>query len=351
MASLTLGVLAALASAVLYAVGVMLQSIEARRTPDEDSLKLSLLAHLVTRRRWIAGTACVVGGWTMQAVALLLAPITIVQPTLAVSVVVLLFIGARFGESVHRKEVAAAVSIMVGVTGLVLVSPPQSEDHAAALPLTLGMAALALIALSPFAWRGHRHFGTLVVVSAGLAYAWTGFATKFLADEVSSSAYLAALAWLGATVAAGGVGLLCEMTALQRRSPIQVFPVVLVVQIVVAVLLAPLLAGESWSTDPLVITALVASLAVVAAGTRALAGARTVGRVIATDDGAGVGEEAPELGEGGHGEGADHQQRQDQADDGRHAGGERESAGGDQAGRRDRQADEVPAILDQREAR
>ena len=352
MAPLTFGVLAALASALLYAVGVMLQSLEARRTPAEDSLRLSLLAHLVRRPRWIVGTAAVAGGWAMQAVALLLAPITIVQPSLAVSVIVLLCIGARFGETVRAREVVAAVTIIVGVIGLVVVSPGQSEDHAAALPLTLGMAALALVALAPFAMRSHRRFGALIVVSAGLAYAWTGFSTKFLSDEVASSAHLAALAWLGATVAAGGVGLLCEMTALQRRSPIQVFPVVLVVQIVVAVLLAPLLAGESWSPDPFVMMGLVASLAVVAVGTRALAGARTVGRAIATDDGAGVDEEAPELGEGGDGEGADHQPRQRQADDDRYAGGQHESAGGrDQAGRGDRQADEVSAILDQRKAR
>lgn len=266
---------------VSHAVGVTLQSIEARQAPPEDSLKPSLLRHLATQRRWQLGTAAVAGGWTMQAVALMLAPITIVQPALAVSVIVLLFVGVRFGETVRAREVAAALTILVGVTGLVLVSPGQSEDHAAALPLTVGMAALALVALSPFAWRGHRHFGGLVVVSAGLAYAWTGFSTKFLADELSSGAYPFDLMWLAATAAAAVIGLLCEMTALQNRSPIQVFPVVLVVQIVAAVLLAPLLAGESWSPDALVIAALAVSLAVVAAGTRALAGARTVERVIA----------------------------------------------------------------------
>jgi len=166
-ASLALGVVAALAAAVLYAVGVTLQSIEARQAPPEDSLKPSLLKYLVTRRRWLAGTASVAGGWTMQAVALTLAPITIVQPSLAVSVIVLLLVGVRFGETVSAREVAAAVTILVGVSGLVLVSPGQSEDHAAPLPLTAGMTVLALVAISPFAWRGHRHFGGLVVVSAG----------------------------------------------------------------------------------------------------------------------------------------------------------------------------------------
>src|SRR3954451_18941401 len=92
------GIAAAFAAAALYSFGVTLQAMEARETPGDESLKLSLLRDLVTRRRWLGGTACVLGGWTMQAVALLLAPITIVQPVLAMSVVVLLLIGIRMHD-------------------------------------------------------------------------------------------------------------------------------------------------------------------------------------------------------------------------------------------------------------
>ncbi len=283
---LLLGVLAALASAVLYSIGVALQSIEARAAPSEDSLKLSLLRWLATRRRWQIGTACVAGGWAMQAVALLIAPITIVQPALAVSVVSLLFIATRFfGERVGVREATGAVAIVAGVAGLVMVSPAESDAHAEPLVLAIGMTTLGAVALVPFVMRGHRHFCALVVFSAGLAYAWTGFSTKFLADGVSTGAWLIALVWLGATAAAGGAGLLSEMTALQSRSPIRVFPVVLVVQIVVAVLLAPLLAGEIWSPDPLMLLALAISLAVVALGTRSLASSPAVEGAVATDDG------------------------------------------------------------------
>lgn len=107
--SLSLGVLAALAAAVLYSAGVALQSIEAREAPSEDSLKLSLLRRLASRRRWQIGTACVAGGWAMQAVALLIAPITIGQPALAISVVSLLVIAMRwFGERAGAREVNRA---------------------------------------------------------------------------------------------------------------------------------------------------------------------------------------------------------------------------------------------------
>lgn len=283
--SLALGVLAALAAAVLYSVGVTLQSVEARQAPEEESLHASLLKHLATRPRWRVGTSCVLGGWAAQAGALGLVPITIVQPALAVSVVALLFIAVRFfGETVRGREVVAALAIVVGVGGLVVGSPADSHTHAAPLPLALGMGVLGAVALAPYVLRGHRSFGALVAVSAGLAYAWTGFATNFVVDGMSSGAWVPAALWLVATAAAGLVGLLSEMTALQHGSPISVFPVVLVVQIVVAVLLAPLLGGKSWSPGPLLIAGLAVSLAVLAAGTYALAGSRSVGGAMATEE-------------------------------------------------------------------
>jgi drug/metabolite transporter (DMT)-like permease len=358
-ATFALGVLAALVSAVLYSGGVTLQAMEAREAPTDESLKLSLLSRLVRRRRWLAGTACVVGGWAMQAAALTLAPITIVQPTLALSVVSLLFIAVRFfGESLRAREFLAAFAIVVGVAGLVLVSPSQSSAHAQPLTLAIGMTVLGAIALAPYALRGHHRFDTFVVFSAGLAYAWTGFSTKFLADGASEEKWLVAGLWLAATAVAGGTGLLSEMTALQCRSAIRVFPVVLVVQIVVAVLLAPLLAGESWSPDAFVVAGLVASLVVVSAGTRVLAGARAVGRVICTDETEGDPSTAAgnEIGEGdecGNRYLAHHQEDEGQRDADGDARRQREerSPAGDQAGRRNGQAGEPVTVLEHREAR
>lgn len=281
--TLTLGVISALAAGLFYSVGVSLQAVEARQMPQTDSLRLVLLRHLATRRRWIIGTACVLGGWIMQAVALLLAPITIVQPALAVSVIALLFIGCRwFDQTARAREVLAALAIVIGVGGLVATSPGYSDEHGEPLALALGMAVLAIVALSPFALRGRRQLGGLLAVSAGLAYAWAGFATKFAADGVSSGGWGVSLAWLAATAAAAVVGLVSEMTALQSRSAIQVFPAMLVVQIVAAVLLAPLLASEGWSFDPLVVAGLVLSLALLAVGAGALGGARAVEAALAT---------------------------------------------------------------------
>jgi len=51
-----LGVGAAAAAATLYSIGVTLQSLEARETPAEESLRPALLRRLIARPRWLGGT-------------------------------------------------------------------------------------------------------------------------------------------------------------------------------------------------------------------------------------------------------------------------------------------------------
>ena len=281
MFSYLLGIGVALASASSYSVGVILQSLEAREVPSSESLKLSLLKQLVSRRRWVIGTLFVILGWALQAAALGLAPLTVVQPALAVGLFVLLIAGERLSdECIGRREVLAVLAISAGVAGLGLASPKgENGGSAAAYVIGPALAVFAAAALLPYLLRG-RTIPALVVISAGLAYACSGFMTKFVADAFSEMDIVVGLAWLAGTLAAAGLGLVSEMTALQRRSVIRVFPGVLVIQIVLAVLLAPLLAGERWSTDPALLLVLGVSLAVLAAGTAVLASAGAVAAAV-----------------------------------------------------------------------
>ncbi len=276
-----LGVVLALAAASSYSVGVMLQSLEARQIPATESLRLSLLKNLLTRRRWVIGTLCVVLGWALQAAALALAPLTVVQPALAVGLFVLLIAGARLSEErITRRELLAVLAITIGVAGLGFASPKGAAGGQAA-PLVIGpaLAAFAVVALTPYLMRARAHF-VVVVIGAGVAYAASGFMTKFVAEAFARMHLLAAAAWLAGTICAAGIGLVSEMTALQKRSAIGVFPGVLVIQIVLAVLLAPLLAGETWSTNPLLLLVLGVSLAVLVAGTMVLASCGAVAAMV-----------------------------------------------------------------------
>jgi drug/metabolite transporter (DMT)-like permease len=279
---LALGIVAAVGASTLYNTSIALQALEARRVPAEHSLRVSLIGRLARNRRWLGATALGLAGWPLEIAALLLAPLTVVQPCLASGLILLLWLGAtRLGEAPGRREGLAVAAIVAGVGGVAWAAPERTTDHAgtAAIALALGLVAIPIAA--PYLLRGWAAaFGALAVLSAGCGYAWTAIASKLLTDELAAGAILVAVAWLATAVASEGVALLSEMSALQRRAATRVAPTMFAVQIIVPVLLAPLIFGESWRSTPLGGLALVASMAVAIAGTVLLAGSRTVGAVI-----------------------------------------------------------------------
>jgi drug/metabolite transporter (DMT)-like permease len=278
MSSVVVGALAACAASSMYNLGVALQALEARVVPAAHSLRPSLVGRLLRRPRWLAGTALGLLGWPLQAAALLLAPLTVVQPALAFGLALLLVLGARtLHERIGARDVLAVAAIIGGVAFLAAVAPPASSHHVGGWPLAGALAGLAALALAPYALRGrHGVGGIAAALSAGAAFAWSGLSTKFVADALSAHQWLAALAWTAATGLSSGLALLSEMSALQRRPATQVAPFVFVVQVVIPVLAAPVLTGESWARAPLGAAGVLAGLAIVIGGAVALTAARPV---------------------------------------------------------------------------
>jgi hypothetical protein len=274
MVELVAGIAAATGASTLYSLGIALQATDAKEASHDHHLRLALVAGLVRRSRWLLGTGLSILGWPLQVVALLLAPLVVVQPALAAGLLVLLFLGERMlGEHAGRSEHLATVAIVVGVLGTAVCAPPRTTSETAGhLVVTLVLVALAVGALLPYALRALGHpRPELTMVCAGLAYAWSGVATKLATDDLSSHHLVAAGLWGLSTAAASGVGVLSEMSALQSRPAIQVAPVVFVTQTVVPVALAPLLFGERFSATPLAGVPLSISLAVLVAGAAVLA--------------------------------------------------------------------------------
>jgi len=277
-----LGIVSAVGASLLYNTSIALQALEAREVPGEHSLRPSLIGRLLRNRRWLGATALGLVGWPLEIVALLLAPLTVVQPCLASGLILLLWLGAtRLGESPGRREMLAVAAIVAGVAGVALAAPERTTDHAGTAAIALALVLVAIPVLAPYALRGRvGAIGTLAVLSAGCGYAWTAIASKLLTDELAAGTILIAIAWLATAAASEGLALLSEMSALQRRAATHVAPTMFAVQILVPVLLAPLIFGESWGETPLGGAALIASMAIAVAGTALLAGSRTVGAVL-----------------------------------------------------------------------
>jgi drug/metabolite transporter (DMT)-like permease len=278
-----LGLLAACGASCLYDLGVALQALEARVVPVRHSLRPSLLGRLGRRRRWLGGTGLALLGWPLQVVALLLAPLTLVQPALALGLLLLLWLGVRLlGERVGRREIGAVLAIGAGVALMAWAAPGHTSAHAGPLPLAVALGSLAVPAVAPYLAPGRdRGARLMVVLGAGAAYAWTGVASKLISDELARGHLPAALAWASATGGMAALGLTSEMTALQRRQATHVAPVVYVVQVVVPVLLAPLLGGEGWGSTPLGGGVVLGSLLTVAAGAAALTRSPAVASLVA----------------------------------------------------------------------
>jgi hypothetical protein len=279
---LALGIVAAVAASLLYNTSIALQALEARKEPDEHTLRPSLLGRLLRNTRWLGATVLGFVGWPLEIAALLLAPLTVVQPCIASGLVLLLWLGARkLGEAPGAREAASVAAIVAGVTGIALAAPDRSTDHAGAVSIAVALTLVAIPIALPYLVRGRGSAAvTLAVFSAGCGYAWTAIASKLLTDELAAGTVLAGAVWLATAAASEGLALLSEMSALQRRPATRVAPVMFAVQVLVPVVLAPLIFDETWHDTPLGGAVLAASVAVAVAGIVILAGSRAVGAVL-----------------------------------------------------------------------
>ena len=130
MVDLVLGIGAAVGASVFYSLGIALQAMDAKEAPHEEHLRLALVWGLIRRGRWMLGTGLSILGWPLQVIALLLAPLVVVQPALAAGLLVLVFVGQRMlGEHAGRHEHIAMAAIVIGVIGAGLCAPPRSTGH------------------------------------------------------------------------------------------------------------------------------------------------------------------------------------------------------------------------------
>jgi hypothetical protein len=247
MRSLLLGTVCAGAASTFYCLEVAMQALEARAVPVAHGFRPSLLVRLVRRPRWLVASLVGTLGWPLQAGALLLAPLTLVQPALGLGLVLLLPIGARFlGERVGRRETGAVVAVLVGVAGSAWVAPERSAAHVGASLLVPALVCLAVLALAPYLVASVRRLALAGAWSAGFAFAWSGLATKLFSDALAAKDRTGVVLWLVLTGAWALVGILGEMSALQRRSATQVAPAIFAVETLVPVALAPILVRENW---------------------------------------------------------------------------------------------------------
>jgi drug/metabolite transporter (DMT)-like permease len=279
-----LGLASATAAAACFDGAVVFQALEARAIPTAGGARarVFMLGKLARNPRWLLATGLAAAGWPFQLLAFSLAPLTLVQPTLSLGLVLLLAMGSRMlHERIGRREWVATAAIVAGVLGITLSAPRNTDAYNGDLRLVVVLAVLAVISALPHALRGRVPGGGLLVTSAGAAISASALTSKLITDDLATHAWAGALGWAAVTVAFAIFGLLGEMAALQRRAAARVAPPIFVISTVVPVVCAPFLTGEKWGRTPLGGALIAIALLAVAAGGTALGQSGAVGAMVA----------------------------------------------------------------------
>src|ERR1017187_6634804 len=152
MVDLVLGIGAAVGASTLYSLGIALQAMDVREAPREEHLRPALVFGLIRHTRWLLGTGLSILGWPLQVLALLLAPLVLVQPALAAGLLVLMLLAQRMlGEHAGRYEYMAMGAIVLGVIGAGLTAPPRNTTHGSEdVTITIVLVGLGVASLLPY---------------------------------------------------------------------------------------------------------------------------------------------------------------------------------------------------------
>ena len=237
-----IGYLALAASSLAYAIGLVAQSVGARRARRTDGVDVTLLARLATDRVYSLGFAAQILGFLLAFVARGTLPLYLAQAGACASVGLAAIGGAAvLGWRVTRAEVTvlavmtAALLLLAGAA-----EPSRASDVSVTTTAILTTGLVLCGALCIPAWRARG--GVPLACLAGAAFAILAVASRPLASMPIHDWLAEPLTWLTLASALLGQGLLAA--ALQRGSTISTGASMDAVTMVVSALAGIALLGD-----------------------------------------------------------------------------------------------------------
>jgi drug/metabolite transporter (DMT)-like permease len=125
-------VIIALAAAVCFAVANVLQQRVASRLPSTKAFDTGVLLRLARRPLWLVGFVAVIMSISLQATALGMGRLVVIEPVLASSLLVALALSAwAEHRRMRRGEWVAAITTFAGLAVFLIVSQPSGGRHTA----------------------------------------------------------------------------------------------------------------------------------------------------------------------------------------------------------------------------
>lgn len=269
--------LLALIAALMSGVGDVIRQRSAQEITDEQVGHLALLRMSLRDVRWWLGGIAAVGSFTLQAVALSLGSVVLVQ---ALQVTALLFALPVYAwltkHRLSRREWVWAVLLAGAVAVFVTVGEPAagyqraSLDSWAVVAMVIG-PAMAFCVLGARLWSGPLAAVLLALVSAS---SWALFAvlTKAVVDLLPDGpGALARTPELYGWLLVAVLGTIFQQSAFRASALTASLPTMTVAEPLVASVLGVTVLGETLGAKGPAVIALVAAVVVVVVATAALA--------------------------------------------------------------------------------
>jgi drug/metabolite transporter (DMT)-like permease len=275
--------LLAVAAALMIGVGDVLEQRSASEVTDKPVGTFALLSRLLRDRRWWTGSLVAAGGFGLQAAALGLGSVVLVQALLVTSLLFALVISATLDHrGITRWQGIWAVLLVAAVAVVVTVGNPQAGTPRGSFQTWTIVAAI----MGPGVFLcviGARKFpgsvaALLLGIMSGSLWGLFTVLTKGVVDQLghgipallrTPEVYVWALLGIAATA--------WEQSAFRAGPLTASLPAVTVAEPIVGSVLGITVLGETLNTNDVGLVALGLSVAVMIAATVALARSQAAG--------------------------------------------------------------------------
>jgi drug/metabolite transporter (DMT)-like permease len=233
--TLDLGILLALACAFVANLAFFYKYRGANEVPKVQVLHPFKSARSLYSSKWFAiGMATAVASWGLHVGALALAPMSVVQVSLAAGVVFIAVMAERmFGFQVGRRQwlglmLTAAGLVLLGLTLPSLHGAHSHFSQTAMIPFEAGLFGLGgLLLMGPRMGGPVEHHGMMLGAAAGILFGVSDTAIKALTGITGAHGLLGLVLspWLAVAVAASIVAFYASARGLQDGEAVPVIAV------------------------------------------------------------------------------------------------------------------------------
>ncbi|WP_346959255.1 DMT family transporter [uncultured Arthrobacter sp.] len=249
-----LAVVLAVLGAFFLAFGAQRQGSAVKADTGGLALSSHGLLRLIRNPRWVLGLLLLGVGTAMNAVALVSAPLTVVQPIGAIALVITTIINAKDqGLSMNRATVVAITACVTGsALFVVLAVNVTQENHHVSGSDELTIVLLLALAVGLFGTLAllfkHRMSAFVYILGAGVLFGFVAVLTRIIGKHLldPNGQFLLNVQWytLVAIVAAGGLGSWFVQSAYSGGPPDLVIAGLTVIDPIIGIAIGIVILGE-----------------------------------------------------------------------------------------------------------